>query len=127
MFALTMEDGPVLNVKSRQHQFTYAVDGSLPNPLEATYAAITGCAGVYARKACMGLGISPAGIEINTKPTARPGNPLLPAKITTQLRFPAHITAEAREAILASVLQCPVKNLISQGNEVDFIFDVVSD
>lgn len=122
MFSLTLDDSAILNVQSRQHQFTYSVDGSLPNPLEAAYAAIAGCAGVYARKACLKLEMSPAEIAISLKPTARPGNPMLPAKITTEVRFPAHFTPEAREAVMASVLECPVKGLITHGNEIEFIF-----
>lgn len=122
MFTLVMEDSPQLHVKSRQHQFDYAVDGSLANPLEATYAALTGCAGVYARKACLALGVTPVGIVISCKPTARPDSPLMPSKITTDVKFPEQFNPEMRQTVMDSILACPVKSLIMSGSDIEFIF-----
>lgn len=124
MFALTLDDSAKINVTSRQHQFNFAVDGSAPNPLEATFAAIVACAGVYARKACLSLKCSPAGIKINTRLAVRPDNPMMPSKITTDITFPTTFSEDQRKAVMASVLDCPVKSLISHGAEVDFVFNV---
>lgn len=122
MFSLTLDDSPLLTVHSRQHQFNYAIDGSLPNPLEATFAAIAGCAGVYAKKACNKLGVSAAELRISLKPTGRPENPMLPAKITTEVRFPKEFSPEQRQAVMDSILACPVKAMLNIGNEIEFLF-----
>ena len=55
MYQLSLDNSNQLNVRYKGHTITYGLDGSQPNPLEATYAAIAGCAGVYARKACKAL------------------------------------------------------------------------
>lgn len=40
MFNVMLTAGPRIDVKGRAHTISYATGGSLPNPLEATYAAI---------------------------------------------------------------------------------------
>ena len=50
MFNVTLSNDARIEVRAPRHSYVYATDGSLPNPLESTYAALAGCAGVYARK-----------------------------------------------------------------------------
>ena len=120
MFNVTLESGPRIEVKGRKHAIAYSNDGSLPNPLEATYAALAGCAGVYAKKACRELGIDDSGIAINLRIVAQPARPLMPSRIVTTLEFPEHFNREQRAAILASVDKCAVKALVQGGDEVEF-------
>lgn len=121
MYQLSMTDGNQLHVQYKNHTVSYGVDGSLPNPLEATYAALTGCAGVYTRKACKTLGISAEGIEISCKPVVRQGNMLIPARFMTEVSFPERVTAEQREAILQEISRCAVKLLIHDGAQIEFV------
>ncbi len=121
MYQLDLNDGNQLHVKYKNHTVSYGLDGSLPNPLEATYAALAGCAGVYARKACKALGISAEGIAIDCKPVVRNGNPLVPARFVTEVRFPERITTEQRLRILDEISHCAVKVLIHQGASVEFL------
>lgn len=121
MYQLSMTDDNQLQVRYKNHVIHYGVDGSLPNPLEATYAALAGCAGVYARKACKALGISAAGIEIACKPVVRQGKMLIPARFVTEVSFPAHMTAEQRQQVLAEISQCAVKKLIQDGEQIEFV------
>jgi hypothetical protein len=95
MFELTLDDSNQIDVRYKNHLISYGLDGKLPNPLEATYAALAGCAGVYSRKACKTLGISSEGIEINCKPVVRVGNALVPSRFVTEVRFPERITIRA--------------------------------
>ena len=120
MYQLTLNDSPQIQVHYKNHIITYGQDGSQPNPLEATYAALAGCAGVYSRKACKTLGISAEGIEINCKPVVRGGNILLPSRFVTEVRFPERITAEQRQIILEQINKCAVKELIHNGAGVEF-------
>lgn len=120
MFNLELQAGPRIDVAYRKHAFNYAVDGSLPNPLEAFYGALAGCAGVFAKKACGELGISDAGIAINLRPFVKAGNPLMPEKLVTTVTFPAHINAEARARILESIAHCAVKEVVKMGAEIEF-------
>lgn len=120
MYNLTMTDGSQLHVHYKNHVVSYGVDGSLPNPLEATYAALTGCAGVYTRKACKTLGISAEGIAISCKPVVR-GNPLIPARFMTEVSFPERVSSEQREAILKEIGHCAVKVLIHDGAQIEFV------
>lgn len=120
MYHLVLNGTGRIDVAYRDKVFSYAVDGSLPNPLESVYAALAGCAGVYAIKSCKELGISDAGIDISVKPVVRPANPSLPARIVTSVAFPPHIAREQRDAILASVGKCAVKELVRNGGSVDF-------
>lgn len=121
MFELSLDDSSQFHVQYKNHVVSYSVDGSLPNPLEATYAALAGCAGVYARKACKALAISPAGITISCKPVVRQGNMLIPARFMTEVSFPARVTVEQRLRILDEISQCAVKQLIHHGAGVEFV------
>ncbi len=121
MYRLALDDGAQLHVLYKQHVIRYGLDGSLVNPLEATYAALAGCAGVYSRKACKALHISAQGIEINCKPVVRSGNMIVPLRFLTDIRFPERITAEQRQNILDEVSNCAVKQLIHEGANVEFV------
>ena len=121
MYQVDLNDENKIHVRYKKHTISYAVDGSLPNPLEATYAALAGCAGVYARKACKSLAISAEGISINCKPVVRNGNPLIPARFVTEVQFPERITSSQREQILAEISECAVKKLIQQGADIEFV------
>ena len=120
MFNMVLTSGPRIDVIGKRHSIAYATDGSLPNPLEATYAAIAGCAGVYAKKACRELGIDDTGIAISLKIVGRPEKPLLPGRMETVVEFPDRIGPEQRAAILESIEKCAVKTLIQHGAEIDF-------
>ena len=120
MYSMIVDDSPQIHVKGGKHQLSYGLDGSLPNPLEAFYAALAGCAAVFAKKACAGMKISPAGIEISCKPFAGPGGPLTLAKYKTDVKFPAHFTAEQKAAILDSISHCAVKEVVKDGAAIDF-------
>ncbi|WP_415062601.1 OsmC family protein [Bdellovibrio sp.] len=112
---------PNIFVKSKNHSYTYAVDGSLPNPLEATYAALAGCAGVYALKVCKKLAKSPEGIKITCRPVNRADNPLTLSKWTTVIEFPEGWSEEEQNLVLAEVQKCAVKELISTGSQIQFV------
>lgn len=120
MYNLNLDGGPLLHVAYRNHTLSYSTNGSLPNPLEATYAALAGCAGVYALKACKTLGISAEGIGISLKPVANANHPLLPTRVVTAVTFPAHVTPEQRQAIRDSIQKCAVKELIRLGSDIEF-------
>jgi uncharacterized OsmC-like protein len=121
MYQLDLDDSPHISVHYKTHTLSYGIDGSLPNPLEATYAALAGCAGVYARKACKKLGISADDIWIDCKPVVRNGNHLIPARFVTEVRFPQRITAEQRLRILDEINHCAVKELINDGANIEFV------
>lgn len=121
MYHLSMSDGNQIHVHYKNHVISYGVDGSLPNPLEATYAALAGCAGVYTRKACKAMGISAEGIRIDCKPVVRQGNMLIPARFVTEVEFPDCITLEQRRRILDEISQCAVKQLILDGAQIEFV------
>lgn len=121
MYQLSMTDDSQLHVHYKNHVVSYGVDGSLPNPLEATYAALAGCAGVYTRKACKALNISAEGIEINCKPVIRQGNMLIPARFLTEVGFPERITPEQRQRIIEEISKCAVKQLIHDGAQIEFV------
>lgn len=126
MYQLSMTDESQLHVHYKNHVISYGVDGSLPNPLEATYAALAGCAGVYTRKACKALGISAEDIEISCKPVVRQGNMLLPARFVTEVSFPERVTAEQRQKVLEEISQCAVKKLIHDGASIEFVASEVA-
>jgi uncharacterized OsmC-like protein len=121
MYRLELDNGNQINVRYKNHSFNYATDGSLANPLEATYAAIAGCAGVYARKACKALEISAEGIEINLKPVIQAGNNLTPKRLVTLVNFPAKISVAQRQRILEEINHCAVKQLIQEGANIEFV------
>jgi uncharacterized OsmC-like protein len=120
MFNVRLESGSRIDVVGRSHSISYATDGTLPNPLEATYAALAGCAGVYAKKACRELGIDDSGIAIRLKVVAQPDRPLIPARIVTTLDFPERFTSEQKQAVVASVDKCAVKALMQRGEQIEF-------
>lgn len=121
MYQVSMTDTSQIHVHYKNHVVSYGVDGSLPNPLEATYAALAGCAGVYTRKACKSLGISAEGIAISCKPVVRQGNMLIPARFLTEVSFPEHVTGEQRLRILDEISHCAVKQLIHDGAQIEFV------
>lgn len=121
MYQVTLDDGNQIQVNYKHHSISYGLDGSLPNPLEATYAALAGCAGVYSRKACKALQISAVGIEINCKPVVRSSNTLVPTRFVTEVRFPETFTPLQREKILGEIRLCAVKQLISEGKSIEFV------
>ena len=120
MFKVELKTGPQIDVASRKHSFNYATNGSLPNPLEAFYASLAGCAGVYAKKACHELGIPDEGIVINLRAVANTSNPMVPDKIVTSVSFPEQIDANARTAILDAISHCAVKEVVKQGAGIQF-------
>jgi uncharacterized OsmC-like protein len=120
MYQLSLSESSRLEVRYKNHVVSYDQDGSFPNPLEATYAALAGCAGVYSRKACKALGISAEGIEINCKPVVRSGNPFIPKRFLTEVQFPERFSAEQRQRVLEEISHCAVKQLIQGGAEIEF-------
>jgi len=121
MYATVVDNTPRIHVSSGKHEADYALDGSLMNPLEAFYASLAACAAVYAKKACKGLGVPAAGIEINCKPFAGAGGPLTLGKFKTEVGFPAHFTAEQKVAILDSIAHCAVKDIVTDGPNIEFL------
>ena len=120
MYRTLVDQTPLIKVSTGKHEATYALDGSLMNPLEAFYATLAGCAAVFAKKSCHKLGISAAGIEISCKPFAGPGGPLTLARFHTEVRFPAGFSAEAKAAVLKSIAECAVKEVVKDGASIDF-------
>jgi len=120
MYATVVDSTPRIKVTTSKFEADYALDGSLMNPLEAFYASLAACAAVYTKKACKGLGISAAGVEISCKPFAGPGGPLTLAKFKTEVRFPAGFTAEQKAAVLDSIAHCAVKEVVADGPNIDF-------
>lgn len=120
MYNTVVDSTPLIKVTSAKHEASYSVNGSLMNPLEAFYAALAACAAVYTKKACKELGISPEGIVIDCKPFTGTGGPLTLAKFRSEVRFPAHFTAEQKAAVLDSVAHCAVKEIVKDGSSIDF-------
>lgn len=120
VFNLVLVPGARIEVRGKQHTFNYGTDGSVPNPLESTYAALAGCAGVYAKKACRELGIDDAGIAIDLRIVAKAGQPLMPSRIVTTVEFPARFEAGQRAQVLALIAKCAVKAMIQEGAGIDF-------
>ncbi len=120
MYTSVADNTPLIKVTSGKHEASYALDGSLMNPLEAFYAALAACAIVFAKKACKGLGIKPEGIVVECKPFAGPGGPLTLSKFRTEVRFPTGFTAEQKLLILDSIAHCAVKEIVTDGSHIDF-------
>ncbi|KAB2927865.1 MAG: hypothetical protein F9K30_02700 [Dechloromonas sp.] len=120
MYTTTIDKTPLIKVSTGKHEITYGLDGSLMNPLEAFYATLAGCAGVYAKKACKALGVPAEGIAISCKPFAGPGGPLTLARFKTEVRFPAGFTAEQKDAVMKSIAECAVKEVVKDGASIDF-------
>lgn len=121
MYATVVDSTPLIKVTTSKYEASYSLDGSLMNPLEAFYASLAACAAVFAKKACKGLGIPAAGIEISCKPFAGPGGPLTLAKFKTEVRFPEGFSAEQKAAVLDSIVHCAVKEVVADGPNIDFI------
>ena len=121
MYSMVVDESPLIKVQAGKHEVTYSVNGSLMNPLEAFYAALAGCAGVFAKKACKRLGVSPLGIEINCKPFAGSGGPLTLGKYRTEVRFPAGFSADQKTEVLEEISTCAVKEVVKAGASVEFI------
>jgi len=123
MFSLTLAPGSHVDVHSKHHEYHFATDGSLPNPLESTYAALAGCAGVYAKKACRELGIDDSGIAISMRNVVRSGQTLIPARIVTTVDFPDRFDSAQRDAVLRSIEKCAVKAVVQQGADIEFVVE----
>ena len=120
MYNTIVDKTPLIKVSTSKHEASYALDGSLMNPLEAFYATLAGCAAVFAKKSCKALGIPAEGIEISCKPFAGPGGPLTLAKFKTEVRFPAGFTPEQKDAVMKSIAECAVKEVVKDGASIDF-------
>lgn len=120
MYSTVVDNSPVIKINGGKHEVSYALNGSLMNPLEAFYAVLAGCAAVYAKKACKELGVPAEGIAINCKPFAGPSGPLSLAKFKTEVSFPAQFTAEQKAVILAGIAHCAVKEVVQAGANIDF-------
>jgi uncharacterized OsmC-like protein len=125
MYRLELNDSNQLHVYYKDHVISYGVDGSLPNPLEATYAALAGCAGVYSKKACKALEISAEGIGINCKPMVRSGT-LVPKRFVTEVSFPERFSQTERQRILEEISHCAVKQIIAEGADIEFVSNEVT-
>lgn len=120
MFKLTLDGSKQIDVSYKNHVIGYAMDGSRINPLEATYAALAACAGVYAYKACKAMGLSSQGIAVECKPVMRGGDMLMPARFVTEVTFPENFSSEQRQQVLDEIGQCAVKKMIHDGSTIEF-------
>lgn len=125
MYRLELNDSNQIHVHYKDHTISYGLDGSLPNPLEATYAALAGCAGVYSKKACKALEISAEGIGISCKPMVRSGT-LVPRRFLTEVSFPERFTPAERQRILDEISHCAVKQIIAGGADIEFVTNEVT-
>ena len=125
MYKTLVDNTPLIKVNTSKFEANYALNGSLMNPLEAFYASLAACAAVYAKKTCKSLGIPAEGIDINCTPFAGPGGPLTLAKFKTEVRFPAHFTAEQKVEILDSIAHCAVKEVVQDGPSIEFLVSEV--
>lgn len=121
MYSTVVDNTPLIKVTTGKHEASYALNGSLMNPLEAFYASLAACAAVYAKKSCKELGIPAEGIEIGCKPFAGPGGPLTLARFKTEVRFPGHFTVEQKADILKSIAHCAVKEVVQDGPNIEFM------
>lgn len=120
MYSVIVEDSPRITVTNGKHEIRYAVNGSEMNPLEAFYATLAGCAAVYAKKACKELGISAAGIRIESRPFAGPRGPLTLHRFKTEVTFPESFSDDQRARVLDSISHCAVKEIVVGGCDVEF-------
>jgi len=121
MYSTVVDSTPLIKVSTGKHETSFALNGSLMNPLEGFYATLAACAAVYAKKACKELGISAEGIAIDCKPFAGPKGPLTLAKFRTEVRFPEHFNAGQKAAILDSIAHCAVKEVVMDGPTIEFL------
>lgn len=120
MYTTLVDNTPIIHVAGGKHQASYALNGSLMNPLEAFYASLAGCAAVYAKKSCKALGVPAEGIAISCKPVAGAGGPLTLAKFRTEVRFPEHFSTEQKGKILEAIAHCAVKEVVQEGPSIEF-------
>lgn len=125
MYDLEVTNATSIEVKSKKFTFNYAIDGSKENPLEATYAALAGCAGVYALKACKKMNISPLGIKISGRPYMDRTNPSMITKWVTAISFPADWNEDNKNFVIAEIQKCAVKEMISKGSTIEFATEEV--
>lgn len=121
MYNLEINDLAKLEVKSRKYTFNYAIDGSKENPLDATYAALAGCAGVYTLKACKKMNLSPFGIKISGKPFMDKTNPSMITKWVTDIQFPEGWNEENKAQVIKEIQHCAVKEMITHGSTIEFL------
>lgn len=121
MYKTKIDDTHLITVDSAKDSIVYSVNGSKMNPLEAFYASLTGCAAVYAKKACKELGISPNGIEINCVPKIGSSGALSLSKFKTEVKFPNNFSQEQKQKILNSINHCAVKEIVKDGNDIEFV------
>lgn len=120
MYSVNVQSSPVITVTGGKHQVSYAVDGSLMNPLEAFYATLAGCAAVFAKKACKELGVPADGIRIDCKPFTGTGGPLSLGKFKTEVTFPEAFSEEQKTKVLEAIRHCAVKKIVETGSDVSF-------
>jgi uncharacterized OsmC-like protein len=120
MYSLQLTGGEQIALNHRRHVTTFAMDGSLPNPLEVFYAALAACAGVYAHKACKKLGLDSEGIAISCQPFTPAGHPLALKKFKTTVSFPERFRDDQRAEILQSISHCAVKEIVREGASIEF-------
>lgn len=124
MYKTTLNNSPLITVQSKTGKtFNFATDGSLPNPLETTFAAINACAGVFAKKACKELEISPDQISIETIPKNKKEisfNIFGINQIITKISYPKTFTKEQKSFITKQIETCIVKELIKNGHLFEF-------
>jgi uncharacterized OsmC-like protein len=120
MYSVSVDNSPVIKVAAAKHEVSYAVNGSLMNPLEAFYATLAACAAVFAKKACKELGVSAQGIEINCKPFSGPGGPLTLSRFKTDVSFPEQFSAEQKAVVLDAIAHCAVKEIVQSGPAISF-------
>jgi len=120
MYSVDVDDSKVITVSGGRHRVSYAVDGSLMNPLEAFYAVLASCAAVYAKKECKAMGVSAAGIRVGCKPFAGHGGPLTLSRFRTEVSFPDDFSAEQKARVLRAISECAVKKIVQAGAEVAF-------
>ena len=119
----------LIEVESKNGKiFNYSTNNSLANPLEATFAAINGCAGVFAIKACQKLNLSAEGIEIETIPKNNKDislNIFGVNSFVTKIKFPNIFTKEQQQTIIESIEHCAVKELIKNGQHINFNIEII--
>jgi hypothetical protein len=103
MYKTVVDNTPLIKVNTSKYEASYSLNGSLMN------------------KSCKALGIPAAGIDIACTPYAGPGGPLTLAKFKTEVRFPAHFTAEQKATILDSIAHCAVKEVVQDGPTIEFL------
>jgi len=120
MYSVKLSNSPVVTVSSAKHEISYAIDGSMMNPLETFYATLAACAAVFAKKACKDMGCAEDGIEIAGKPFAGPDGPYTLRRFKTTVRFPETFAEEQKAKVIAAIENCAIKLIVEKGAGVDF-------